>query len=180
MWPWGHLAVAYLLASAAVRARHDRPMGGGPALWLALGSQVPDLVDKPLGWYLGVLPAGRSLAHSLLLLVPLAVLADALARRVGRRESGAVFGIGMLSHALSDALPVLWSPDATATFLLWPLLPVSPYEEGPPGILALFRASLADPFFLVEMTLVALAAVVWYRDGYPGVGTLVRAGKRLV
>lgn len=178
MWPWGHLAVAYLLASGAVRARLDRPIRGRPALWLALGSQVPDLVDKPLGWYLGVLPAGRSLAHSLLFVLPLAVLAVALARRYDRRESGVVFGIGLLSHALSDALPALWEPDATARFLLWPVLSVPSYE-GAPSILALFRASLADPFFLVELTLVALAVVVWYRDGYPGTGTLVRAGKRL-
>jgi len=178
MWPWGHLAVAYLLASAAVRTRFDRPISGEPVLWLALGSQLPDLVDKPFGWYLGVLPAGRSLAHSLLFAVPVAVLALALARRYDRRESGVVFGIGVLSHLLGDALPALWEPDATARFLLWPVLSVPSYE-GAPSILALFRSSLADPVFVVELLLVAVAAAVWYRDGSPGVGTLVRAGKRL-
>ncbi|PSP22600.1 metal-dependent hydrolase [Halobacteriales archaeon QH_10_65_19] len=137
MWPWGHLAVAYLLSTGYVRARFDRPIRGGPVLWLALDSQLPDLVDKPLAWYVRTLPTGRSLAHSLLVVVPLAVLAYVLARRVGRRESGAVFGIGVLSHVLSDALPALWNPDATASFLLWPALPVTPYEGGPPTILEL-------------------------------------------
>jgi membrane-bound metal-dependent hydrolase YbcI (DUF457 family) len=180
MWPWGHLAVAYLFSTGYIRARLDRPIRGGPVLWLALGSQFPDLVDKPLAWYVRVLPTGRSLAHSLLVVVPLAVLAYALARRTGRRESGAVFGIGILSHVLSDALPALWSPDATASFLLWPALPVTPYEGGPPTILGLFQASLADPFFIVELLLVVLAAAVWYRDGSPGVGTFARASRRLV
>jgi hypothetical protein len=178
MWPWGHLAVAYLLSTGYVRARFDRPMGGAPVLWLAVGSQFPDLVDKPLAWYVGVLPTGRSLAHSLLVLLPVIALAYALARRYGQRESGVAFGIGGLSHVGTDALPALWNPDATATFLLWPVLSVTPYE-GSPGILALFQSSLSDPYFLVELSLVAIAAGVWYRDGFPGLGTLARTSKRL-
>ena len=178
MWPPGHLAVAYLLSTGYVRARVDRPIGAEPVLWLALGSQVPDLVDKPLAWYVGTLPAGRSLAHSLFVALPLVVLVAALARRYDRGEAGAAFGIGVLAHVGVDALPALWDPDATATFLLWPVLTVTPYE-GAPSILALFRESLGDPFFLVELLLVVLAATVWYRDGSPGLGTLVRAGRRL-
>jgi membrane-bound metal-dependent hydrolase YbcI (DUF457 family) len=177
MWPWGHLAVAYLLSTGYVRARLDRRIRGESVLVLALGSQLPDLVDKPLGWYLGVLPSGRSLGHSLLFVVPVAVLCYALARRLGRREAGAVFGIGMLSHTLTDALPALWGP-GSANHLLWPLLP-TPYEGGAPGLLALFRNAASQPFFVVELLLVVAAAAVWYREGVPGVGTLLRASGRL-
>jgi len=177
MWPWGHLAVAYLLSTGYVRARFDRRIRGESVLVLVLGSQLPDLVDKPLGWYLGVLPSGRSLGHSLLFVVPVAVLCYALARRLGRPEAGAVFGVAALSHTLGDALPALWGP-GNASHLLWPLLP-TPHEGGAPGLLALFRNAASQPFFIVELLLVVAAAAVWYREGYPGVGTLVRASGRL-
>jgi len=74
MWPWGHLAVGYLLWSVLVRDRRFRPPTGAETLLLAVGTQFPDAVDKPLAWSLGVLPNGRSLAHSVF-------LATALCRR---------------------------------------------------------------------------------------------------
>lgn len=178
MWPWGHLAAAYLLSTGYARTRFGRPLSGGSVLLVAFGSQLPDLVDKPLGWYLGVLPAGRSLAHSLLFAVPVTVAALLLARRLDRPQQGVAFAVGMLSHLLTDSLPALWR-DVGADYLLWPLLPVTPYEGGAPGLLELFRSAASEPFFVVELLLVVLAAAVWYRDGYPGVGTLVRAGERL-
>ena len=60
MWPWGHLALGYLLHSPLARARFGRPPTDRATLLLVIGTQLPDLVDKPLAWWLGVLPAGRS------------------------------------------------------------------------------------------------------------------------
>jgi len=179
MWPWGHLAVAYLLSTGYARARFDQPLAGSSVFFLAVGSQLPDLIDKPFAWYLGVLPTGRSVAHSLLFVIPLGVAVFLLAARFDRRQNGAVFGIGLLSHPLADALPAFWSPEATANFLLWPVVPVTAYEGTAPGILELFRSTASEPFFVVELLLVAAAALSWHRDGYPGVGTLVRASERL-
>ncbi|MXV60994.1 metal-dependent hydrolase [Natronorubrum sp. JWXQ-INN-674] len=168
MWPLGHAAVAYLCYTVATRARFDAPPAHIPVLVLVFGSQFPDLVDKPLAWYLGVIPTGRTLAHSLLVLAPLSIAVYALASRYGRSEYGIAFAIGALSHSLVDALPALWGDTASAEHLLWPVTPVEPYETGAPSVLQLFQDSLGDPYFLSEFVLAAIAFVLWRRDGYPG------------
>lgn len=79
MLPLGHLAFAYLwyVAYAAV-GTHRLPAR------LAVGSQFPDLVDKPLA-YLGVLTYGRSLAHSVFALAGCAVAVWWVATRLRGR-----------------------------------------------------------------------------------------------
>jgi hypothetical protein len=88
MWPPGHVAIAYLLYRAYVGVRPGVEPSGVPVLVLVFGSLLPDLVDKPLAWYLGAIPTGRTLAHSLFVLVPLSVAIYLLARRYGRDEYG--------------------------------------------------------------------------------------------
>lgn len=171
MWPLGHVAVGYLLYALATRIRFDRPPAHLPALALVLGTQFPDLVDKPLAWYAGVIPTGRSLAHSLLVLIPVVLAVFLIARSYDRRELGIAFGLGAISHALIDALPVLWG-GTTPNFLLWPALAVEPYESGPPTVIGLFLDSLSDPYFLSEFVLAAIAFAVWRWDGYPGLESL--------
>lgn len=172
MWPWGHLAGAYVLYTVSTRKRFDEPPAHGPVLVLVFASLLPDLVDKPLAWYLGVLPTGRTLAHSLVVLVPLSIAVYHLACRYDRREHGVAFAVGVFSHAALDALPALWNPEANAAFLLWPLVPVEGYERGSPSVVELFLASLGEPYFLSEFVLLALAVVLWRRDGYPGLEPL--------
>ncbi|OVE85711.1 metal-dependent hydrolase [Natronolimnobius baerhuensis] len=173
MWPLGHAAVGYLLYTLATRARFDRPPTALALCALLVGTQFPDLVDKPLAWYVGVLPTGRTLAHSLLVLIPVSLVVLALARRYDRTELGFAFVLGALSHAVVDVIPALWGA-ADPNMLLWPLVPVEAYESGPPTVVGLFLASLSDPYFLLEFVLAALALVAWRRDGYPGL-ELVRS-----
>lgn len=177
MWPLGHAAVGYLLYSLSTRLRYDERPATVPALFLLVGTQTPDLIDKPLAWYVGVLPTGRSLAHSLLFLVPLSLAVYWLARRRGRAELGFAFGLGAISHTLVDALPTVWS-GTDAGFLLYPIVPVTEYEEGAPTVTELLVSSLGDPWFLLEFALAGAALVVWYRDGRPGLETAVRALRR--
>jgi len=73
MWPWGHAAVGYLAYSLGYRAS-DRRLTGAAVIALGVGTQFPDLIDKPLGWTFGVLPGGRTLAHSLLTVAVVAVV----------------------------------------------------------------------------------------------------------
>lgn len=47
-------------------------------------TQLPDLIDKPLAWSVGILPTGRSLAHSLL------TASLVLASRVDERDATTV------------------------------------------------------------------------------------------
>jgi len=168
MWPMGHVAIAYILYALSTRLRFEERPTGGPTVVVVFGSLFPDLVDKPLAWYLGVLPTGRTLAHSLLVLVPLCAVVFFVARQRGRGEYGVAFGIGALSHTLVDALPVLWDEEASARFLLWPYRSVPEYEEGPPGVLELLGESATDPYFLSEFVLLAIALALWRAHGYPG------------
>jgi hypothetical protein len=48
MWPWGHLAVGYLLSAGAAYLRDHSSPRGLAVVALAAGTQLPDLLDKPL------------------------------------------------------------------------------------------------------------------------------------
>ncbi|UTF54136.1 metal-dependent hydrolase [Natronosalvus rutilus] len=166
MWPLGHAAVAYLLYSLWTRRQPARVPGAVAVVCGLVGSQFPDLIDKPLAWYAPVLPTGRSLAHSLLFLLPVSLVVLAVASRYERPTYAIVFAIGAFSHLLADTVPALWGAEEYG-YLLWPIVPVEP-EEGAPSILELFSSSLGDPYFLLEFVLAAAALVVWRADGYPG------------
>ena len=168
MWPPGHIGIAYLCYTAYTRGRYDADPADVPVLVVVFGSLVPDLVDKPLAWYLGVIPTGRTLAHSLLVLVPLCTVVYLAARYYNRTEYGVAFAIGAVSHSLVDAAPALWREGSSADFLLWPLLPVEEYEEGAPSVTQLFLESLSDPYFLSEFVFLSIALLLWSRAGYPG------------
>lgn len=171
MWPMGHAAIAYILYSVYHRLVADRLPAGAAVVLLAIGSQLPDLVDKPLAWNLGALPTGRSLAHSLLVLGPVCGLGYAIANRFRRPGLGLALGLGAISHTLVDAVPAVWS-QVDVNFLLWPALAVEPYERGPPSVMAMLVESLGDPYFHLEFVLLAVAAVLWQWDGRPGLDTV--------
>ncbi len=172
MWPLGHAAVAYIAYALVTRKRYDAPPGD-VAIWvLVVGSQFPDLVDKPLAWYVGVLPTGRTLAHSLLVVVPLSLAVFVLASHYDRGEYGVAFAVGVISHVILDALPALWGASDAASHLLWPLTPVEAYESGSPSVLELLRDSFGDAYFLSEFGFAIVAMVLWSRHGYPGLAPL--------
>jgi hypothetical protein len=139
---------------------------------LGFAALLPDLIDKPLGWYLGVLPGGRALGHSLLLLVPLSLAVYELARRRNAGEYGVAFAVGAISHTLLDTVPILWDPGAPWEALFWPLLSPGLSSDGAPTVLGLFRDSLGNPYFLLEFLLLGIALLVWRADGYPGLRLL--------
>lgn len=184
MWPWEHLAVGYLGYAALRRAGGARgPPGGGPVLALGVATQLPDLVDKPLAWSLGVLPSGTSLAHSVLVAVPGAVVAVLVARRAGAPAYGAAVAVGWLSHLVGDVVyPVLLGGSPAVAAVLWPVVPAPPGAGGG-GVLAqarrlfaLFLAFLATPrgwrYLVGEAALLGLAGLVWLAEGAPGVDTV--------
>lgn len=177
MWPWGHFGVAYVLYSLYSRGRFRRPPRPEPALAVAIGSQFPDLIDKPLAWWLGVLPSGRSLAHSLLFAAGLIVVVYAAGFALDRVETATAFVIAHLSHLVTDLSPrtVLGYPFGSE-FLFWPFL--SHQEFGyaervfePPAVVELLVTPFTDPltFFIFEFALFRLALGLWYADGCPGI-----------
>jgi len=163
MFPWTHAAFGYLLfLTVAVLLRHR--LSRAELIAVVVGTQLPDLVDKPLAWWFSVLPSGRSLAHSLLIAVPLSVLVLGVAWYLTHPEVGFAFGVGYASHLLGDSYVALyyWRPEEF-TYLLWPLLPAYPYDDFA-GLTDFFSQVTITSEFLIFFT--AAAAV--------GVGFLVQ------
>ncbi|ESP88816.1 metal-dependent hydrolase [Candidatus Halobonum tyrrellensis] len=182
MLPWGHLALGYLLYHLLLRLGDpERGPADAPTLALAVGTQFPDLVDKPGAWTLGVVPSGRSVGHSVFVLVPLVALLWTVASPA-RRGVVAAFAVGVGSHLVGDSWGSLLAGDVgDLTFVLWPVYPVEP-EHGRSFVEFFLNLSLT-PVLAVGVALSALTLVVWYRDGCPGVGLLVswaRAGATAV
>lgn len=174
MWPWGHLAVGYLALSIFSRYRFDRPPRAAGAIAVAVGTQFPDLIDKPLAWSLGVLPSGRSLAHSVLVTAVVVLAVDALGRRVDRRMAAAAFGLGYGSHLFADALAPLWSGTyADLAFLAWPIVPATASVSH--GIIWYFLTMEWTPYAIAQFGLALLAGAVWVLDGAPGLALVRRA-----
>ncbi|QLG50308.1 metal-dependent hydrolase [Natrinema halophilum] len=174
MWPWGHLAVAYVLYSIAVHRQFGRSPRAVPTIALAIGSQTPDLIDKPLAWNFGVLPGGRTFAHSLFVVAFLVPVVIVVADRLDGRMVGAAFLAGYCLHLLADVPPAFFSGTfEAAAFLLWPVLEQPP--EAP--VAGIFDAILhyyeLGTYEWVQFGLFAVAIVAWYLDGMPGLG-LVR------
>lgn len=196
MWPFAHLAVGYLLYSIYSRARFRRPPGEFAAVLVALGTQLPDLIDKPLS-LIGVLASGRSLGHSYLVAIPLVLLLVGVVYRTrGEFCPVVAFGVGYLSAPLFDGAPVfLHGTLATdlreVAFWAWPLeVPaeeVVEFLEITPGVAytiahkAAWTTAHVPPYpelrtwirsFEIGVTLVAVA--LWLVDGYPGCGLVCR------
>lgn len=177
MWPWGHAAVAYLLYSAWCYTREGRPPEAIPVLAVGIGSQLPDLVDKPLAWWLHVLPTGRTLAHSLVVALPIiGVLWWVLD---GSRDSVAAFGVGWISHSIVDVVPSVVAGEwSYALFPFWPVLSTPPYRTEQSFAAHLLGIEPTAQLF-VELVAVLVALAAWRRDGYPGLEVLrSRWGKR--
>jgi hypothetical protein len=172
MWPWGHVALGYLLYSLFAHQRQDRPPTPAAAIAVGVGTLLPDLIDKPLAWSLAVLPNGRSLAHSVFTMLILVALVWLLANRRRTRFSfhapvGA-FAIAYGSHLLGDGLHALVTGQFDElAYLLWPVLPAVEYDTTQ-SFAAHFAALSLTPSLGFELVLTFLAVVVWYRDGTPG------------
>jgi len=80
--------------------------------FLALGSMLPDIIDKPLGLLaFGTAEQGRTFGHTLLFLIVLATLAVYL-----KNLRLASVSFGVLAHLVLDSM---WKSPA---ILFWPLL----------------------------------------------------------
>lgn len=189
MWPWEHLAVGYLLYSAWCRVVWKRPPTTRGALVVGFASVLPDLIDKPLSWWLHVLPSGRSLAHSLLTFLPLAVLVVLLGARVNSQKSSVAFIVGYASHLAGDvAYPLALRGEFYANFLLWPLMSVGGDTERVlphlRELVAAFVEFLGTPrgsaYLVGELALLALTFAVWLRDGTPVLRALWRRRNQAV
>lgn len=180
MWPWGHAGIAYLCYTLYTRWRYGRAPNASPVLALVVGSQFPDLLDKPLAWTFDILPGGRTLGHTLLFATLLLPAVYALAHRLDRVELAIAFAIGHLSHLVADVPPSVLRGDLSGTvYLLWPLFGQPP-EQPVEGILhALFTYYELGVYEWLQLGLFVVTVVRWYRDGMPGIDLFRRpVGRR--
>ena len=172
MWPWGHLAAGYLV----YRALDSNGARSTVSLVaLAVGTQLPDLIDKPFAWTIPLLPNGRSLGHSLVLALPLLVgLIVVLDGR--RRRVAAALATGYLTHLGTDALyPALTGEWYYVGFLGWPLIEPIEYPSESAGIVEHFLAFEVTLTSGFEILLFVLAVALWIHDGVPGLRDVLRA-----
>ena len=122
MLPWEHAAVGYIGYSLFVHALYRDSPTGLEAVVVVFASVLPDLIDKPLAWELGVFPSGYALGHSILFAVPFSLAVGALAARRGGPRIGWAFGIGYLLHLPADVIPIyLQGGGVPIERILWPI-----------------------------------------------------------
>lgn len=189
MWPWGHAAIGYLLYSLGVRSFGRRPEDG-PVFVLLIGTQLPDLVDKPLAWFLGVFPQGYSVGHSVFVALPVGLVVLAVFRTHAR--AAIAFTIGYWSHLAGDiGFGLLTNNPLTFHRVMWPILTLPAYSDELTGFarigayLISFINFFADEGLAAALLLVAvyfgpvvLAFSLWILDGTPGLSLLTRTGYR--
>jgi|AntRauMinimDraft_4_1070384.scaffolds.fasta_scaffold01068_2 hypothetical protein len=175
MWPWGHLGLGYLLALPML-SRVDLDGDYVALAALAVGTQLPDLVDKPLAWTFDIMPYGRAAAHSVLVLGAVAVVLPVVSRSV---RVGVPLLVGWATHLVGDVVyPLAEGAFGQVTFLAWPLLAL-PEPAGDYGILSYFRTLSLTGETALEVGLFGLATGVfllreWRARRAPG-GTPSRA-----
>ena len=164
MWPWGHLGLGYLVALPLLK-RVDLDDDYVALAALAVGTQLPDLVDKPLAWTFDVMPYGRAAAHSLLVLGAVAVALGLVSRAV---HVSVPLLAGWATHLVGDVVyPLADGAFGDVTFLAWPLLAL-PEPAGDYGILTYFRRLSLTGETALEVGLFALAAGVFLVRAWRG------------
>ena len=184
MWPWEHLAVGYLVVALGLRLGWHRSPDGWTAVAVALGTQFPDLVDKPLAWQFEVFQSGTSVAHSVFVAVPLSMLVVAVAWRLDRTVLGAAFAVGYLLHLPADAVyGIVYGNPISFEKLLWPVVTGPGPDHGSflqnfayylskfGGVL---ETSAGRAIVAFELTLLGGTFLLWVADGLPGVPRIGR------
>jgi hypothetical protein len=178
MLPWGHAALGYLFYTVFTRVRYRGPPVGLSVFALGLGTQLPDLVDKPLAWHLAVLPSGRSLAHSLFALALVVGGLWILFDDAGRRRLTAALGVGWGSHLVGDGYAAALNGDwAHLGYVFWPVTAYPAVREDRTIVSFLLNLD-PTPRFWAGVGLAAVVACLWLFDGAPGVADVVLDRRR--
>lgn len=178
MWPWEHLAFGYLLY-LVLRAWKPRPQVDDLTfIVLAIGTQLPDVIDKPLAWSLGLLPSGLSLGHSFVFLAILTPLAVAVSNRYGRPELATALVTGVASHLVGDVVfALLIGSPSPYQFLFWPVIPtvMEPSVGLVPTVGELWLKYinfLSTPrgvtYLVINIIFNGMAFALWIANGAPG------------
>lgn len=135
---------------------------------ILVGSLLPDIIDKPLGFLSATFSNGRTVSHTLLFLVLLSLIGLYLYRVRGRGWL-LVLSFGTLMHLILDQM---WRTPAT---LLWPFAGIS-FERVSIDLThvhwepSMFYAPFLDPQVYIP-EIVGAVILVWFAQ------SLVKGGK---
>lgn len=138
MFPHEHLLVALLPIVVYVGVRDRQLPTRGVVFATVVGSQFPDLIDKPLAHQFGILPSGRVFMHSLPFAIPIAVCILAYGWQTNRPRVAGAFVVAYVLHLVGDTYQILRTRQIPAD-LLWPFVaaqsrPKVPFWAGVGGI----------------------------------------------
>lgn len=178
MWPWDHLAFGYLLYLILGAPNPRSQRDDLTFIVLAIGTQLPDLIDKPLAWSVGLLPSGLSLGHSVAFLAILTPLAVSVSNRYGRPGLASALVTGVASHLIGDVLfALLIGSPRPYQFLFWPVIPTAPEPSvgfGPAigevwsKYIRFISTSRGAVYLFLNLTFNVTVLAVWIVDGTPG------------
>jgi membrane-bound metal-dependent hydrolase YbcI (DUF457 family) len=136
--PIEHFIVAFLPAFAYVVVRDQGLPSRALSFVVFVGSQFPDIVDKPLAHVLVIIPSGRVFMHSLPFAIPISAIVLAYGWWTDRPRVAGGFVFAYLLHLFGDNRRVLLEGSIPPD-LLWPFVapkprPVVPYWAGVNGI----------------------------------------------
>ncbi len=179
MWPWEHAIVGYLVYSVIARALKTTP-GPAETVGVVVGSQLPDIIDKPLFWNYNLVDTGYALGHSVFFAVPLVVGGWQATRRWGRDRLWYAFATGYLLHTPGDVIHG-YALDGTVRLerLVWPFVSPAPAQPSPGVVqetvvrLGLYRDQLlagdVSLYVLTQLALTLCCLALWLADGAPAV-----------
>lgn len=122
MMPWGHFLVAALPFVVCTAVRYRRLPSGQTLFVLGIGTQFPDIVDKPLAWRFDIIINGRMFMHSLVFAVPISIAVIYLSAKNERPALGTAFVFGYLMHLPGDFYTAVVGPDTyLPRNMVWPL-----------------------------------------------------------
>lgn len=177
--------LGYLLYSLYSNLRYRDSPTWRESLAVAVGSQLPDLVDKPLAWTFGLVEAGSSIAHSIFALPVVCFAAYWISRRLDNVRLAIAFTIAYLSHLLSDVIyPIVIGRGIEPRVVLWPIASPPP-GLGHGGIVektAMYFGRYVDqlstdgltPYAAFQLGLVGAVVLLWLADGAPVASDIYR------
>ena len=152
------LGTAVLLDKALPRSRFSRITGNSVDIRvLVIGSLLPDIIDKPIGYlfFRNAVSTGKAFAHTLLFLLICAVVGFYVYKRRGKTGLLAI-SFGIFTHLIFDQM---WrNPQA----LFWPLLGTTfPRGDATTWIPNMLEALMTDPQVYIP-ELVGTAILIWF------------------
>jgi membrane-bound metal-dependent hydrolase YbcI (DUF457 family) len=151
----GHLVIGLIIGFMLYEFFHARSM----IAFCALGSIIPDIVDKPLGHIIfsSSLDNGKIFFHSLVIVL-LFFITGLIVWKYYRSFSFLVVGFGMFLHQLVDTMwnqPVDW---------LYPLLGPFQTDSSPDYFQQAIRAELSSGTEWIFFAAIMVVALVLYRN----------------